>query len=106
MSVFTEPEYRFTTHATGKIKTRVVSCQASNSLLVTYSNGIIKDVVTADFKMPQGMVISDNTGELYVVDRYNGCVKVFQKIGCDLAISHTRSLGEGQLNQPVGIALD
>ena len=106
MSVFTEPEFRFTTHATGKIKNRVVSCQASNSLIITYPNGIIRDVVTADFKMPQGMVISNSTGKLFVVDRYNGCVKVFEKIECDITISHARSLGEGQLNQPVGIALD
>ena len=133
MSVFTEPEYRFTTALqNGK---RLVTCQASNSLLVTDADGSISAVVKAEFQMPQGVVESKATGDIFVVDRYAGCVKVFRPFdseedishhhpsmlrrpfGCvkvprpfdsdqDILTSHYRTIGAGTLNQPVGIAID
>ena len=103
MSVFTEPEYRFTVYAGRK---RMASCQATNSLIITYPDGKIKETVTADFQMPQGMVFLEKTGELFVIDRYRACVKVFLKNKKESTLEFTRSFGEGILNQPVGIVLD
>ena len=103
MSVFTEPEYRFTVVAGRK---RMVSCQATNSIIITYPDGKIKETVTADFQMPQGMVFLEKTGELCVVDRYRACVKVFLKNKRESTLEFTRSFGESILNQPVGIVLD
>ena len=106
MSVFTEPEYRFTTALqNGK---RLVTCQASNSLLVTDADGSISAVVKAEFQMPQGVVESKASGDIFVVDRYAGCVKVFRPFDSeqDILTSHYRTIGAGTLNQPVGIAID
>ena len=103
MSVFIEPEYRFTVVAGRK---RMVSCQATNSLIITHPDGKIKETVTADFQMPQGIVFLEKTGEFFVVDRYSGCVKVFLKNKKESTLEFTRSFGEGILNQPVGIVLD
>jgi hypothetical protein len=119
MSVFTEPEYRFTVRANDE---RVVSCQATNSLIITSADGKIKETVTADFQMPQGMVYLKKheyfktesvicgariiSEELFVVDRYRACVKVFLKNKKESTLEFTRSFGENILNQPVGIVLD
>ena len=116
MSVFTEPEYRFTVRANDE---RVVSCQATNSLIITSADGKIKETVQADFQMPQGMVYlkklelhstkgsyTATVEQLFVVDRYRCCVKVFKKNEGASTFEFTRSFGEGMLNQPVGIVLD
>jgi DNA-binding beta-propeller fold protein YncE len=112
-NVFTEPEFRFT--ATLPNGQRIVSCQASNRLLVTDPDGNVVSAAEADFKMPQGIVVSKELFtdggvpyvNAFVVDRYGGCVKVFKKLAADGApLVYERSFGEGMLNQPVGIAMD
>ena len=116
MNVFASPELRFT--AALPNGQRIVSCQASNRLLVTDAKGDVVSAEEADFRMPQGIAVSKERAEIncgvslpyvsvYVVDRYNGCVKAFKKYTPDGApLMYERSFGEGLLNQPVGIALD
>ena len=107
MSVFTEPEYRFTAQLFGG--KRLVTCQSSNSMLVTDHDGTISMVVKAGFQMPQDIAVLIKTGEVFVVDRYVGCVKVFQQLFNDADTTtpcRFRTIGAGMLNQPVGIAID
>ena len=104
MNVFASPELRFT--AALPNGQRIVSCQASNRLLVTDAKGDVVSAEEADFRMPQGIAVSKERAEIncgvslpyvsvYVVDRYHGCVKVFRKYTPDGApLMYERSFGE------------
>ena len=99
MNVFREPEFRFAARtASGQL---LVSCQSTHTVVVTNENGTATgEAITADFDHPQGIAVDPATDEIYVVDRYNHCVKVF-----DALFNLQRTFGAGDLNQPVGIAL-
>jgi DNA-binding beta-propeller fold protein YncE len=115
MNIFTEPEFRFT--AALSSGQRVVSCQATNTLILTEADGSVVNTRKADFNMPQGIAVSSDHAEVgsviprlyvsvFVVDRYNGCVKVFKRLSGSQDLLYERSFGEGMLNQPVGIAIN
>ena len=98
MNVFKKPDLRFAARlADSRL---LVSCQKTNSILVTDAEGKVQDSVVADFNKPQDIAVDAVTGEVYVTDRYNHCVKVFN---CNFQTQ--RTFGAGQLNQPVGIAV-
>ena len=99
-SVFTEQEYRFALRLpeTGYL---LVTSQHSNSVLACQPDGKVISEIKEDFNQPQGMAYHEEDKELYVVDRHNHCVKVL-----DAKFDLVRTIGVGQLNQPVGIALD
>jgi DNA-binding beta-propeller fold protein YncE len=109
MNVFREPQYRFAAKFYSENDTAVpvgyyVSDAASNQLLIANEGGdVVGDVVGREFKQPEKMAFGK--GGVYAVDRYNGCVRVFEFDG-EGGWNHARSFGEDVLNQPVGIAID
>ena len=103
MNIFAEQEFRFATPF------------SDDQLLVSNAGGVLNKVMLVnkggvvevgslfgrrDFHQPEG-VACDEEGGVFVVDRYNGCGKVFH-MGCP----HEGEFGNGILNQPVGIAID
>ena len=98
MNVFQKPDLRFAARLPDN--RLLVSCQKTNSILVTDADGKVQDSILADFNKPQDISVDKVTGEIYVTDRYNHCVKVF-----DRDFKPLRTFGAGQLNQPVGIAV-
>jgi DNA-binding beta-propeller fold protein YncE len=99
-SVLTEQEYRFALRLphSGWL---LVSSQHSHSVLVCQPEGRVISEIKENFNQPQGLAYHEEDKELYVVDRFNHCVKVFND-----QFDFVRTIGVGQLNQPVGIALD
>ena len=98
-NLFTEQEYRFAIRQ--KDKSLLVSCQTSNSILLAKSYGeVIAGVVKTGLDKPQALALDDQNDELYVVDRNGGCILVYNK-----EYDHVRTIGKGQLKEPVGITL-
>jgi DNA-binding beta-propeller fold protein YncE len=83
--------------ASGRI---LLSDISTNKLLVVDRAGdTIACVSSGNFNHPEGMAFDRETGEVYVADRYNNCVKVF-----DYTFNLKRTL-DG-LQQPIGLAFD
>ena len=98
-NVFQEQEYRFAIRC--RDKSLLVSCQTSNSIVLAKGNGeVIAEVIKTGLDKPQAMTFDEQNNELYVVDRNGGCVMVYNK-----EYDHMRTIGKGQLKEPVGITL-
>ena len=102
MNLFADSEFRAAARLSdGRL---LVSCQTSNTVLVTDANGkLTGDVIEGNFNKPQGIAVDPKTNKVYIVDRYNNCVKVFDPDGKGFLFDKT--IGAGQLQQPVGIAI-
>jgi DNA-binding beta-propeller fold protein YncE len=107
LNVFYEPEYRFAVPLDEDHY--LVSCQASNALLVVRRHsGNVKVALRNQFNKPQAMAVSSDGTMVYVVDRFNHCVHVLRRPVKEVwNLFKVRVLGgPGILNQPVGVALD
>ena len=103
MNIHQEQEFRFATRLRdGRL---LVSDQTSNSVLVADKNGSFgeKSIWNSLFNKPQDLAVDPETGNLFVVDRYNHCFHVFTPV--ENQFKHHRIFGNGKLNQPVGIAI-
>jgi DNA-binding beta-propeller fold protein YncE len=101
MNVYTDPEFRFATRlADDRL---LISCQATNRVLVADPTGTVTGAIAAEFNMPQDIAVATN-GVIFVVDRYNHCVKVLDDFAIGGDFVRNRDIGTGELNQPVGIA--
>jgi DNA-binding beta-propeller fold protein YncE len=103
MNVFHDAEFRAAACVL-RDDSILVSDARSNSVLRVDLEGNVMGGIECDFKQPEGIAVSRD-GEVYVVDRYNGCVKVFAYGEDKTKLVHQRTFGEGILNQPVGIAI-
>ncbi|KAI6647845.1 Serine/threonine-protein kinase PknD [Oopsacas minuta] len=53
---------------------------------------------------PQGVTIDNSTGDIYVADCFNNCVKVFDCNG-QIMFKFGDEEGEGKMNGPIGLAI-
>ena len=53
---------------------------------------------------PLGVTVDNKTGNIYVADHYNNCVKVFDSTGKYL-FKFGDNEGEGKMNYPIGVAI-
>lgn len=80
----------------------LVSCHGAQGVLVADKDrGVQESCIESDFSKPEGVAVSI-TGNIFVVDRFHHCVKVFDDT---LTLKHALG-GPGVLNQPVGVAFD
>ena len=81
----------------------LVSNSRSNRVDLVNKRGhvIESSYLSQNFSQPEGMVYDGSSGNTFVVDRYNGCVKVFSDMS-----DFEFEFGNGILNEPVGIALE
>ena len=82
----------------------LVSCHLRNSVLIINSDGDELGTLDGDFVRPEGIAVSGD--RVYVVDRYHHCVHIFDS----KSLGYMKKFGSqgqenGQLNQPVGIAI-
>ena len=82
----------------------LVSCHKENAVLIVQDRKQVVGRLQADFAQPEGLALGN--GRLYVVDRHHHCVQMFDPV----TLEHLGSFGsqgqaDGQLNQPVGIAV-
>lgn len=105
MSVFEERpsnDFRFLLKLPDK--RLLLSCHSTNSVLVLDSNGKQVSAISGWFSKPEGLALVDD--HVFVVDRYNHCIHVFNANTLD----HITAFGgpgqePGMFNQPVGIAV-
>jgi DNA-binding beta-propeller fold protein YncE len=103
MNIHQEQEFRFATRLRdGRL---LVSDQTSNSVLIADKIGNFgeRSIWNGLFNKPQDLAVDPETGNLFVVDRYNNCFHVFTP--CQTQFKHHRIFGADKLNQPVGIAI-
>ena len=103
MNIFHEQQFRFAARTNGD--QLLVSDVSSNTVFrARKGGGVFGKEIHADFKQPEDIAV-DGNGDVFVVDRYNGCVKVFSYDSAQHEYQLQRVIGEGALNQPVGITL-
>lgn len=103
MNIFREQEYRFATYLDAD--KLLVSDYASNLVLEADREGnLTNNNIDQGFSKPEGIAVSA-TGEVFVVNRCPGSVKVFGR-DPDGKFVPLRTFGEDALNQPVGITID
>ena len=97
MDVFAGPDFRSAAYmADGRM---LVACQASNKVFVASADGVLSnECLSADFQKPQCVATDGDT--IYVVDRFNHCVKVFSDMKFLKVLNH-----DTPLKEPVGIAV-
>jgi DNA-binding beta-propeller fold protein YncE len=82
----------------------LLSCHALNAVLVVNSGGDVIGQLSEGIAKPEGIAVNSK-GFVYVVDRHNNCIHVY-----DENLIHQRGIltdfqEPGKLNQPVGIAI-
>jgi DNA-binding beta-propeller fold protein YncE len=103
MNIFREQEFRFATYLDAD--KLLVSDYGSNLVLEADREGnLTNNNIDRDFNKPEGIAVSA-TGEVFVVNRCPGSVKVFGR-EADGKFVPLRTFGEDALNQPVGITID
>ena len=101
MNVLQEQEFRFgAVLPDGRL---LISNHATDQVLVAEKSGVvICAVIDSHFNKPEGLAVDPKAKEIYVADRYNHCIKVFD---FEFVLKRTMG-GKGILNQPAGIAFD
>ena len=82
----------------------LVSCHADNAVLVADEAGDVVSCIEAEFARPEGIAVNSE-GSVFIVDRHNRCIHVFDKDLTQQRTITTDFQSCGQLNQPVGIAI-
>jgi DNA-binding beta-propeller fold protein YncE len=103
MNIFIEQELRFASPY--RVDQLLVSNAGAglNKVMLVNKGGTVMagSVFGRNFNQPEAIAYDEPHQQCYVVDRRNGCVKVFGE-----TMEFVRGFGLGLLNQPVGIALD
>jgi DNA-binding beta-propeller fold protein YncE len=76
----------------------------NNRVQVFSSSGVFLTKWTANY--PYGIAVDDSSGRVYVTDVNNSRIQAFTKLGSLLGNWGSYGTGDGQFNQPYGVAVD